>query len=478
MTLEMLRAALEDKRQAAKKILDDHKERNGDTVVDLSEEDQTRFDGIMTEAEDLKGQIETAERNQERLDRIDLDRATDRARLDTNFAVRKDPYDISDLRIGTSAHDLRARAMTAIEQDPIMPDHIRSQLTDTLRRVDRGGELAMLYLNTGSEAYRQAFFKLVSGHAWALTDAERAAVERAQNTANADGGFAVPFTLDPTLILTNDGAINPMRGLATIKTITTEDWNGVTSAGTTANWRAEAGEASDDALTLAQPNIPVHKMDIFTPYSIEIGMDWAQLESEVREAMSDARFRLEATAHFTGTGSGQPTGLVTALVAASPSVTVSPATAETFALADVYSTRREVPPRFRMTRDQPVWFANLGTYDDIRQFDTGGGGGFWTDMTDGTPDRLLSYRTFEASAMADSSDINPAATANNRILICGDPKQFFIVDRVGMRVENIPHLFGANNRPTGQRGIYGYLRTGSDVIVDNAFRMLDVVTAV
>ncbi len=129
--------------------------------------------------------------------------------------------------------------------------------------------------------------------------------------------------------------------------------------------------------------------------------------------------------------------------------------------------------------DKPeTWCACPHDEEGIRDcIDTGGGGGFWTDMNDGTPDRLLSYRTYEASAMDDAQDIDAAATANNRILIVGDGKRFVIVDRVGMRVERIPHLFHTgNNRPSGQRGLFAFGRTGADSIDDNGFRMLNVDT--
>ena len=47
-----------------------------------------------------------------------------------------------------------------------------------------------------------------------------------------------------------------------------------------------------------------------------------------------------------------------------------------------------------------------------------------------------------------------------------------IVDRIGLSVELIPHLFGANQRPTGQRGLYAYWRISSKVVDANAFRAL------
>jgi predicted phage gp36 major capsid-like protein len=48
-----------------------------------------------------------------------------------------------------------------------------------------------------------------------------------------------------------------------------------------------------------------------------------------------------------------------------------------------------------------------------------------------------------------------------------------IVDRVGTTLEVIPNLVGTNRRPTGQRGALLWFRTGSDSVVDNAFRLLN-----
>ena len=120
---------------------------------------------------------------------------------------------------------------------------------------------------------------------------------------------------------------------------------------------------------------------------------------------------------------------------------------------------------------------NIGTANDIRQFDTGGGGNFWTSLAPGAPETLLGWPWEESSVMDDSPDINPAVTADNFILLVGNFSRYIIVDRVGMTVELIPHLFGGTaNYPTGQRGLYAYLRSGADSVDDNAFRLLNVAT--
>jgi hypothetical protein len=64
----------------------------------------------------------------------------------------------------------------------------------------------------------------------------------------------------------------------------------------------------------------------------------------------------------------------------------------------------------------------------------------------------------------------------NKIAIYGDFSNFLIADRIGGTIELIPHLFGATSRfPMGQRGLYYYWRVGSDVLVQNAFRYLEVL---
>jgi predicted phage gp36 major capsid-like protein len=54
-----------------------------------------------------------------------------------------------------------------------------------------------------------------------------------------------------------------------------------------------------------------------------------------------------------------------------------------------------------------------------------------------------------------------------------------IVDRIGMNVEMVPHVFDASNgnRPTGKRGVYAVWMNNSKVLIPNAFRRLSVKQA-
>jgi HK97 family phage major capsid protein len=71
------------------------------------------------------------------------------------------------------------------------------------------------------------------------------------------------------------------------------------------------------------------------------------------------------------------------------------------------------------------------------------------------------------------SDMATATTTGTKLLLYGDFRQFRIADRIGMTVELISNLVGANHRPTGQRGLFAWWRTGSSVLIQNAFRYLE-----
>ena len=485
MDLEQLRARLRELVAEMRSLTTPPDEAGDDW--DMADEAVTRFDAAETEAATLRDRIATAERRLAAIAEseavVEGDDSTPAPRRSERFGTPNvnragDPYDLSSLRMDTTPQDLRARALSAIEADPGSERWALDAAAATLRNVRDHGQVASLFLHTGSPAYRSAFLKSLAGQTWALDDSERQALSaamRAQSLTTTAGGFAVPFTLDPTVVLTNNSATNPIRNIARKVQITTNTWNGVTSAGATASWDAEAAEVSDDAVTLAQPSIPVFKMQIFIPFSVEIEGDWAGIESDLRMAMVDARDRLEATAHITGNGTSAPTGIQTELDGGSSEI--APATAETFALADVYNLQRQLPPRYRMSADMPTWVGSLGTANKIRQFDTGGGGGLWTQLGNGTPERLLGWRWAEHSEVDDALDINAAATADNFIMFVGDWSRYVIVDRVGMQVELVPHLLHtSNNLPKGQRGLLGWLRTGAESIDDNAFRTLSIPT--
>jgi HK97 family phage major capsid protein len=240
----------------------------------------------------------------------------------------------------------------------------------------------------------------------------------------------------------------------------------VSSGAVSWSWDAEAAEVSDDSTTFAQPSIPVYKAAGFVPISIEALEDEANVTAEVARLLAFGKDTLESAAFATGSGSSQPTGIVTALTGTGSVVTS--ATTDTFAAADVYALDDALPARYRRNAS---WLANRSIYNLIRRFDTAGGAQMWERIGNGLPAELLGRPQYESEDM----DSSITASAENYVLVYGDFSNYVIADRVGMSIEFIPHLFATNaNRPSGQRGWYAYYRVGADSVNDGAFEMLNV----
>jgi HK97 family phage major capsid protein len=372
-----------------------------------------------------------------------------------------------------SAGDLEAVAAACIERTARLDDDSKQHATGIVERL--GHDCARYVAAVSQPDYARGWLKLAAAPMTAnLSSEERAAlelVERAMSLTDASGGYAVPFTLDPTFVLTNNGVTNPFRSICRVEQTMTDSWSPVVTAGVTASYDGEAVEVSDDSPTLGQPTVKVWKAQAFVPFSIEIGQDIANLEAELRNAFADAKDRLEGSAFTTGAGDGsnKPTGIITELAGGASEV--APTTAETFAVADIYKIAEALPDRHWANAK---WMFNRGIAFKIRQFDNNGGADMWTQLTGGIPGELIGKPYVENSEMDATWDT--AASADNFLMILGDWAKFVCVDRVGLTVELVPHLFGDNNRPTGQRGLYAFWRHGSGSIDDNAFRVLNLET--
>ena len=442
---------------------------------EITEDDATRVDSLIEEGDGLAARRVDLEARMEARSRVakaaekpeNLDRSIGRPVVDKS----RSPYDVLEDR-GASVGEVRAAAREAVQREDFVGSDYGPAVARLLDTKDRDGVLSRRVLLTGSDAYRSAFVKALAGGVDSFTDAERRAVSemRAASLTDAAGGFAVPFPIDPTLILTGDGSSNPFRQISRVETGTTDSWQGISAAQVTASWDGEAAEVSDDTPVWAQPKATAKKAQAFVPASIEITQDYPGLAGDLVSILVDAKDNLEAVAFATGAvGGNNPDGVVPLVVAYDTGSSIqASAGADAFAVGDVYATQAKTPPR---NRSAGSWVANLLTINLIRQFGTANNHALLTQLADGQPPTLLGQPLYESSAM--DGVIN--AAAENYMLLHGDFNQFLIYDRVGMSVELIPHLFAtANNLPSGQRGWYAHWRVGTALLDGNAFTVLNV----
>jgi HK97 family phage major capsid protein len=343
------------------------------------------------------------------------------------------------------------------------------------RSKDEQAEAAELFLALSDPFYASAFRSILrypqdfmaggTGYmAW--SDEERLAWSRVRQNdlcraafaeaGGATGGYALPLQLDPVIIFTNAGAASPHRKLARNVIGTSNVWEGVTSAGSTANWYAEAAVVTDTTPAIGQLAITPYRSSVWISGSLEV-LDDTTLDEQVPALIAEAKFRLEATAFAVGTGSTQPYGLVTR--------GASDATTGALSAAQIYGLLANLPPRFRVYDSaRPVWMANVAIMNAARQIPafTGAVNSIVDDTGPDGP-RMLGLPFQESSAM---SALNTAGAKN---LLLGDMSQYVIVDRQPSVLLFEP-LFKdqATGRPAGQRGWFNYSRVGADITTAGA----------
>lgn len=449
----------------------------------LSPEDQEVFDEGLSERRRLQADLDAIVARKEQVAQIARNRANredgDGARGGAPQVMRRvDPFDGADVRT-LPDREVRDRARKVLDDDSHtrhLRDDQREQVERILRRASgdcSGAHVGRRLLLTESEAYRSAFVKLVTRQNPVLHPEEARAVEafdefRAMSIGtDAAGGYGVPILIDPTIILTAQGSPNDILNIARVETITNDEWRGVTSAGVSWSFDAEAAEVSDDSPTLAQPTVPTHKAQGFIPYSIEVGMDYPNFAAEMSTLLDSGYRELLAEKLTNGSGSGEPTGIVTALDA-NTNVEVTPTTDGAFGAVDVYRLWDALPIRYRGRNVS--WMSSTDVMNEVRQFGSGGSGGsnFSVDLTQEAVPRLFGKRYYENDYMADFTSTTGAAN----LMVLGDFSNYLVAQRAGMNVELVPHLLGSNRRPSGQRGWYAWARVGADSINDLAFRLL------
>jgi HK97 family phage major capsid protein len=266
--------------------------------------------------------------------------------------------------------------------------------------------------------------------------------------------------LDPTVLLTNDGNVNPIRQIARVEKVTNGKWEGLTSAGVTVSRSTESAEAADNSFVLAQPTVQAQRVIAEVPFSVKLDTAWPRFRAEVATVLEDAKNR-EEDSFITGDGTGvNPGGIIGSIAAGS--LVASGATQE---LTDVELLEAALPSRYE---DRASFLAAKSTYIQIRQLArTAGIADPWVSMVDGKPDELFGYSAYKASAVPAW-----AATGSKKWMVLGDFSRFLIVDQLGMSVEVRPHVLGTNRRWTGERAINAIWFNSSKILDDNAFRVL------
>jgi len=354
--------------------------------------------------------------------------------------------------------EVRGRALDAIElmshRGALQHDWAETATWTAQNNFKGQAKVAQHILLTGSQEYQDAF-------AAYLDNPQQHSMRAALSLTQANGGYLLPFVLDPTIVLTNASSANPWRRISRIVQTTSNTWNGVNSAGVNAAMLAEATIVVDASPTVANIVITPQKGTAWVYGSYEILED-TDFGQQLPALLADAKDRLEESQF--ATGSGTPPNTQGVVPAATTVVTT--ATTTVIALGDVYAVQAALPPRFR-NAPGAAWVANVAIINKIRQLDTAGGSSFWTNLGKGQPETLLGAPIYESTTMTGS-----VATTSLEAIF-GDFGQYIICDRVGVSMIYEPLVKGAGGiLPSGQAGWFMFWRFGAQVSTVNAFRVM------
>jgi HK97 family phage major capsid protein/HK97 family phage prohead protease len=455
---------------------------------ELPPDAQAEFDTADTEIQRLDARIEAVEKRRRQVEEAEARATHIPVGTDTpppysppvTVPTRTDAEltDISHIRAISRSDDeyrqlMRDNAMRVLERTTAPTDgkDFAADLLDHKDTNDR--QLARRVLATSSPAYMRAFRKYVLG------DSFTAEEQRAASLAvgvDGTGGFAVPFAFDPSILKTGAHAPNPYRQACRVETIVgTDTWHGVTANAVTVAYVTEAAPATEVGPTFTQNELIAKRAHGYVAVSMEMMQDRADIAGELAGLFAEAKDTYEEGQFAIGAGTTvYPEGV--ALDGAYTAVETI--TNDVTAVADLRATEAALPIRHRQGA---AWFLSRAAIRAIQAWETTGGqlfgGQSYPAVGSGiaqggnTGLRLLGYPVYESNSISWTPTTSP-----NIIGVLFEPSTYLILDRVGMNVEVIPHVFnGATpNFPTGQRGVYAYWRGTARVLNVDAGRQIKV----
>ncbi len=431
----------------------------------LNEDEQTRWDALDTEQTQLRADIADEEAARERADRVAASRAK-WGSLQVGAVRDASPFDNLDQVRNLPDDALQDRAITAVEQVSyrrtpfFISDQDRENATRMIEMVPGAARMALAY---GSPEYMAAFRNYLStGGQPVYTAEEAAAVRASMSLTSANGGYALPFLLDPTLIHTGDATKNPIRRIARVVTGTQDVWHGVTVSNVTTAWTGEGSAFTDGSPTTGGVSVDAAKLTAYVTASFEIFQD-SNLQAQLPGLIGESIDYAESAAFISGSGSGAPTGVITAVSGTAGSL-VTATTRGSFtsaSIADTLALLNALPVRYE---DSSTWMMNKATYRTVEQQMVGTGAVKAVEMTNGN--QLMDLPVVRSSTMTATT------TSGNILVVLGDFSQYVVYDRLGVSVEYIQNVVDGDGLPVGKRGLVAYKRVGGDVSDVNAFRLL------
>ena len=276
---------------------------------------------------------------------------------------------------------------------------------------------------------------------------------------DADGGYLAPDEFEHTLITALEEE-NIFRKFArTLQTNSGDRLIPVVSSHGKAEWMDENALVPESDDKFAQMSVSAYKLGTFIKVSDELLNDAAfDIPNYIATEFARRMGAKEEEAFFVGDGVKKPTGIFADEGGADVGVTLGSAAITADSLIDLFYSLR-VP-----YRRNAVWIMNDSTVKAIRKLKDKNDQYLWqTALTAGTPDTILNRPIY-------TSPYVPEIANGNKVMMFGDLKYYWVVDRQGRSFKRLNELFAT----TGQVGFMTTQRVDGKLTLSEAIKVMQV----
>jgi HK97 family phage major capsid protein len=313
-----------------------------------------------------------------------------------------------------------------------------------------------------------ALRNFLKGGLTALSQDERAAMNQRQNpdiraamstTTTTEGGFTTALEYQKTL----EEALKQFGGIRSVASILR------TATGTqmqfpTSDATSETGEivGQNSAVTTGETTFGLTTLDVYKYSSKKIALpfellqdSFIDIEAYINTLLATRLGRITSNHFTTGTGTGQPRGIVTA--SASGKVGTTGQTT-TVIYDDLVDLEHSVDPIYRVNAGVGFMLNDLSLRVIRKIKDTSGRPifvpGYEQGNPGGAPDRLLGRPIYISQEM-------PAMAANAKSILFGDFKKYIIRDVMDLTLFRMTDSAFTLN---GQVGFVAFMRSGGNMV--------------
>ncbi len=287
---------------------------------------------------------------------------------------------------------------------------------------------------------------------------------RAQSTSTTAGGYLIApeYMAELDIAMKDYAAVLQACRIVSTNTGANMPWPTLDATARKATIVAENATSTPTDFTFGQKSLDAYMLRDMAAASLELVQDSAfDINTFISEQFAESFGRGLNTYFTTGTGSGQPNGLVTA-----STLGKTAASATAFTRAEIVDLVHSVDPGYRRSKKCGFMFHDsiLAAIKKL-SFGTGDDRPLWqVSVREGEPDKLEGYQYWI------NQDMDSALTTGKKIILFGDYNKYIARRVLGMVLRRLEERF----IDSGQIGFIAFQRWDGELINTAAVKRLQL----